>query len=86
MGISVHNLPKMDPVQKTDPFVVFEIGEKSEHTTIARQTINHEYKDEEYLIEYDPVQLDYQRKANVEVWDFGRLGMHELIGQANVDV
>ncbi|KAA6365239.1 MAG: hypothetical protein EZS28_039234, partial [Streblomastix strix] len=84
--ISVHNLKKLDTVGKTDPYVVFRIGDEYQHTTIASNTLDYEYVNEIYEIMYDPVKSNYRREMEVEVWDYDSVGKNELVGTVNVDV
>ncbi|KAA6370954.1 MAG: hypothetical protein EZS28_033519, partial [Streblomastix strix] len=83
--ISVHNLKKLDTVGKTDPYVVFRIGDEYQHTTIASNTLDYEYVNEQLEIMYDPVKCSYRREVEVEVWDYDSVGKNELVGTVNVD-
>jgi Ca2+-dependent lipid-binding protein len=47
-NISVRNLPKMDIVGKTDPYVVMRLGDEEKQTSVAHETLNYDYKNEEY--------------------------------------
>ncbi|KAA6377782.1 MAG: hypothetical protein EZS28_026691 [Streblomastix strix] len=84
--IAVYDLPKMDIKDQSDPYVLIRMGEESEQTTIARNSQSHEYLNEEFMIEYDPVKTQVQKEVDVEVWDYDKTGFDDLIGAVSVDV
>jgi hypothetical protein len=53
--ISVRKLPKMDVFNKTDPYVVFSLGDSTKQTTVAEETLDYDYLNETYEIIYDPL-------------------------------
>ncbi|KAA6360779.1 MAG: hypothetical protein EZS28_043694 [Streblomastix strix] len=85
-NIAVRNLKKMDLVGKTDPYVVFKLGDLQKQTSVAKETLNYDYKNEEYEVVYDPAQMQGKRNVDVEVWDYDSVGNNDLIGTASVDV
>ncbi|KAA6364846.1 MAG: hypothetical protein EZS28_039626 [Streblomastix strix] len=84
--IAIHDLPQMDLVGKIDPYVVFKLGDLQKQTSVAKETLNYDYKNEEYEVVYDPAQMQGKRNVDVEVWDYDTVGNNDLIGTASVDV
>jgi hypothetical protein len=44
----------MDIIGKTDPYVVFTLGDSSKQTTVAKKALDYDYLNETYEIIYDP--------------------------------
>ncbi|KAA6401147.1 MAG: hypothetical protein EZS28_003323 [Streblomastix strix] len=84
--IGVYDLPKMDLIGKSDPYVLFQIGFDQQQTSIAKNTLSYEYKNEVYVMEYDPAKLKGQREVDIEVWDYDSIGGNDFIGTVSVDV
>ncbi|KAA6353667.1 MAG: hypothetical protein EZS28_050806 [Streblomastix strix] len=85
-NISVRDLKKMDTIGKTDPYVVFQLGELQKQTTVAKNTLSYDYKNEEIELEYNSYLNQWTGKADVQVWDYDTLGKNDLIGSVVVDV
>ncbi|KAA6330421.1 MAG: hypothetical protein EZS28_053503 [Streblomastix strix] len=84
--IAVRNLKKMDVIGKTDPYVVFKLGDESKQTTIAKEQLDYDYMNETYEIIYDPLKSKLNREVEVSVWDYDSIGSNDLVGSVNVDV
>ncbi|KAA6384985.1 MAG: hypothetical protein EZS28_019487 [Streblomastix strix] len=84
--ISVNNLPKMDLIGKTDPYIIFKLGDQQLKTSVAKNTQNYDYISEEYEIVYDPVIMNRKGKVVIQVWDYDSLSKNDLIGVAVVDI
>ncbi|KAA6319561.1 MAG: hypothetical protein EZS28_054797 [Streblomastix strix] len=85
-NISVRNLPKMDLIGKTDPYVVFSLGDSTKQTSIAKEALDYDYLNETYEINYDPLKMQGNREMNVSVYDYDRISSNDIIGSVNVDV
>ncbi|KAA6381426.1 MAG: hypothetical protein EZS28_023046 [Streblomastix strix] len=84
--ISVKNLVKKDVTGKSDPYVLFRVGNEEKQTSIAKNTLNYEYKNEAYELIYDPLAMQDDGIAQIEVYDYDKMGNNDLIGVANVDI
>ncbi|KAA6355142.1 MAG: hypothetical protein EZS28_049331 [Streblomastix strix] len=85
-NISVRNIPKMDLIGKSDPYVVFEIGTDSQQTTVAKESLDYDYLNEEYQIAIDPQSKVSNGQVSVSVFDYDSFSKNDLVGTVNVDV
>ncbi|KAA6377783.1 MAG: hypothetical protein EZS28_026692 [Streblomastix strix] len=85
-SIAVRDLIYSEPGYKADPFVVFKSADQKKQTTIAKETMNYEYKDEYIDLIYDPTKTKEKREVEIEVWDCDISGSNNLIGTASVDI
>ncbi|KAA6350668.1 MAG: hypothetical protein EZS28_051880, partial [Streblomastix strix] len=84
--IQVQSLKAMDFNGKSDPYVIFRVDKQEKKTTVAKKTLNYDYKNETYEIAYDPLVQKGKKEVEVEVWDYDSITGDDLIGIATVDV
>ncbi|KAA6390370.1 MAG: hypothetical protein EZS28_014106, partial [Streblomastix strix] len=84
--ISVHGLKKMDTFGKSDPYVVFVLGDEKKQTTTANKTYDYDYVNEEYELVYNPLKMQGKKEVEVEVYDYDKVGDNEIIGAISVDI
>ncbi|KAA6402209.1 MAG: hypothetical protein EZS28_002261, partial [Streblomastix strix] len=85
-NISVRDLPKMDLIGKSDPYVMFCLGRDVEQTSTAKDTLNYDYTGEQLQLVFDPIKRKGRQIIEIEVWDYDRAGNDDQIGAVNVDI
>ncbi|KAA6396338.1 MAG: putative serine/threonine protein kinase [Streblomastix strix] len=85
-NISVRIIPQMYIYGKADPYVVFEIGEKRQRTTVGKESLDYDYLNEEYEIAIDPQSKSENRQVKVSVYDKDTISRDEIIGLVNIDI
>ncbi|KAA6402916.1 MAG: hypothetical protein EZS28_001557 [Streblomastix strix] len=59
---------------------------KGKQTSVAKNTLNHLYEGEEYEMIYDPSIMKGDGNVTLEVWDYDKVGLDDLIGSVNVEI
>ncbi|KAA6377781.1 MAG: hypothetical protein EZS28_026690, partial [Streblomastix strix] len=85
-NIQVRNLAKTDTVGRSDPFVLFRLGDHQRKTSIAEDTNDYDYVNEIYDLYYDPIRMSRKGKMLIQVWDYDTLGKNDIVGIASVDI
>ncbi|KAA6353739.1 MAG: hypothetical protein EZS28_050734, partial [Streblomastix strix] len=85
-NISVREIKKSDLIGKPDPYVIFKYGKESKKTSVGKNTINYDYQDEEYELEFDPTKTEGKHDIDIEVYDHDSFSMKDLVGNVSVDV
>ncbi|KAA6381387.1 MAG: hypothetical protein EZS28_023088, partial [Streblomastix strix] len=83
--IAVRSMPEMDGVNKCFPYLDFTAGFGGKQTLRAKTTVNYDYTDEHYELNYDPIRTRGRGELEVEVWNYREGGNH-LIGNTVVEI
>ncbi|KAA6353089.1 MAG: hypothetical protein EZS28_051384, partial [Streblomastix strix] len=85
VSVTLHrlsDLPANDINGKSDPYVIFKLGDQEYKSKTISNSLNPEYE-ESFELPYDPTTTD-EKELKVEVWDFDRSSDDDVLGKTTI--
>ncbi|KAA6374213.1 MAG: hypothetical protein EZS28_030259, partial [Streblomastix strix] len=76
------DLPANDINGKSDPYVIFKLGQEEYKSKTINNELNPEYN-ESLQLSYDPNSTD-EKELKIEVWDYDRFSDNDILGSTSV--